>query len=72
MILTATATFDGTQDTVAVVWSTAFLTTPTVTAGISVSDGSMLDCDVVSVTTTGCTVAPTGRFIGTVELIAND
>jgi hypothetical protein len=71
-IVTATATFDGTQDTVAVTWSTPFVSTPGVTAGIGVRDGQTLDVDITSVTTTGCTVAPTSRFVGVVELIASD
>lgn len=71
-IVVATAAFTGAEDTVVVSWSTPFLSTPSVTAGISVSDGQTLDVDVISVTTTGCTVEPTARFVGNVELIASD
>jgi len=73
-IATATAVFDGTQDSVAVSWSTAFAAAPgTVTYGIGISDGGgVIDCDVTSVTSAGCTVEPTARFTGVVELIASD
>jgi hypothetical protein len=71
-IVVVTAAFDGTQDTVAVTWSTAFLTAPSVTAGISVADSQVLDVGLTSITTTGCTVEPTARFVGSVELIASD
>jgi hypothetical protein len=73
-IVVATATFDGTQDSVAVLWSSAFSAAPgTVTYGIGISDGGgVIDCDVTSVTATGCTVEPSARFTGVVELIASD
>lgn len=71
-LATATATFTGAEDTVAVVWSTALVTSPVVTYGITVTDGQTLDADVTSITTTGCTVEPTARFVGTVELIASE
>lgn len=72
MVLTATASFTGVEESVAVVWSTPFLVAPSVTHGVGVTDGQTVDADVISVTTTGCTVVPTGPFAGKVELIASD
>lgn len=71
-IVVATAAFTGAEDTVVVTWSTPFLAVPSAPAGVSVSDGQTLDVDLTSVTTTGCTVEPTARFVGNVELIASD
>jgi hypothetical protein len=71
-IQTAVATFTGAQDTISVVWPVPFASTPTVTAGIGVSDGQTLDVDVTGITTTGCTVEPTARFNGPVALIGSD
>jgi hypothetical protein len=70
---TATATFNGSQDSVAVVWSTAFISAPTlVTSGVVITDGSgPVMVDIISVTNTGCTVETSARFTGAVELIAN-
>lgn len=72
-LATATATFTGVQDTVAVVWSAAFIAAPTlVTSGVVITDGSgPVYVDIISVTNTGCTVETSGRFSGAVELIAN-
>lgn len=73
MIVVATAAFDGTQDTVVVTWSTAFVNTPTIaSAGIVITDGfGAPSVDIISVTNTGCTVETSGRFTGAVELIAS-
>lgn len=73
-IATATATFDGTQDSVAVVWPAPFANAPNVTFGVGVLDGSTVEVDVplASITTTGCTVETFARFAGKAELIASD
>lgn len=73
-IATATATFTGAEDSVAVSWSTPFSSTPTVRQdGVVISDGNgPVAVNIITVTTTGCTVETSGRFGGTVELIARD
>lgn len=71
-IATATATFTGSEDSVAVLWPTAFAVAPSVTAGVDVTDGATVEVDVVSITATGCTVEASARFTGVVELIASD
>lgn len=72
---TATATFTSSQDSVAVTWATAFTSPPTiVTAGIVVTDGQgpvSVTIPGASLTSTGCSVEPSGRFAGSVQLIAN-
>lgn len=72
-LATATATFTAVQDSVVVVWSTAFISAPTlVTSGVTVTDGSgPVQVDIISVTNTGCTVETSGRFAGSVNLIAS-
>jgi hypothetical protein len=73
-LATATAAFNSSQDSVAVVWSTAFISAPTlVTSGVVVTDGSgPVAVDIISVTNTGCTVETSARFTGAVELIASE
>lgn len=72
-IATATATFASAEDSVAVVWSTAFVGTPTVRQdGVVITDSlGPVVVNIISVTNTGCTVETSGRFAGTVELIAS-
>jgi hypothetical protein len=72
-IATATATFTGVEDSVAVVWSTAFVGAPTIKqSGVNIADGNgPVSVDLISVTNTGCTVETSGRFTGTVDLIAS-
>jgi hypothetical protein len=72
-LATATATFTSAEDSVAVSWSTAFVSAPTlVTAAVVVTDGfGAVAVDIISVTNTGCTVETSGRFTGAVELIAS-
>lgn len=72
-LATATATFTGVEDSIAVVWSTAFVGTPTVRQdGVNISDGlGGVAVNIISPTNLGCTVETTGRFTGTVELIAS-
>lgn len=72
-LATATATFNGSQDSVAVVWSTAFVSTPTVRQdGVVITDGlGPVAVNIISVTNLGCTVETSGRFTGAVELIAS-
>jgi hypothetical protein len=71
----AIATFNGTQDSVAVTWATAFASPPVlVTHGVLVSDGvGTVEVSIPSssLTATGCTVETTARFTGAVQLIAN-
>jgi hypothetical protein len=70
-VQTATATFDGTQDTITLAWPTPFDVAPTIGgAGIGVTDGSVLDVSITNVTPTGCDATPTGRFNGAVEVTA--
>lgn len=68
-IQAVTASFDGSQDTVTVTFSGIVTNPPTVTQGICVNDGQTVSADITSLTNAGCTVAPTARFNGTVELI---
>jgi len=72
-LATATATFTGAEDSVAVVWSTAFISTPSVRqTGVVITDGGgPVAIDIINPTNTGCTVETSGRFTGTVELIAS-
>lgn len=72
-IATATATFTGAEDSVAFIWSTAFINTPTlVTTGVVISDSlGPVVVNIVSVTNAGCTVETSARFTGAVELIAS-
>lgn len=74
-IQTAIATFTGAEDSVAVVWSSPFSSSPTlITAGVVISDtGGAVAVDIPSssVTGAGCTVETSGRFTGLVELIAS-
>lgn len=62
-----TATFDGTQDTIAVSWANLG-GTQLVFHGVSTTDGSSMGADLISVTTTGATVVPYARFSGKVVL----
>jgi hypothetical protein len=73
-LATATATFTASQDSVAVVWSTAFISAPTIASmGVIITDGNgPVGIDIISVTNTGCTVETTARFTGAVELIASE
>lgn len=71
----ATATFDGTQDTVAVVWNNAFAdTTYKIQVGpATITDGSgpvVADVDSTTKTISGITVRASARFTGTVDLLA--
>jgi hypothetical protein len=64
----ATATFNGTQDTVAVSW-TAPIGNFGITAGVTVTDSiGPVVITLESRTSTGCTVRTSARFTGTVEL----
>lgn len=74
-IATATATFNGTQDSVAVAYANITTPVPTVICGDAiVTDGS--PAPVISVqgapTNTGCTVATSSRFTGTVNVLVMD
>lgn len=62
-----TATFDGTQDTIAVSWSNLG-GTQYILHGVSTIDGSSMGADLISVTSTGATVVPFARFSGKVTL----
>lgn len=71
-IATATATFNGTQDSASVSWSLT-AAVPATSAGVCVSDGlGDVDVELTGVSSSGCTVLPTSRFTGTVEIIAMD
>lgn len=62
-----TATFNGTQDSIAVTWSDLG-GTQYITAGVE-TDGTVIEgVTLVSVTRTGATVTPYARFTGTVTV----
>jgi len=73
-IVAVTATFTGAEDSVAVTWTALNTATPAVTAGVCLPDTTLgvVDADVTSVSATGCTIVPSDRFVGTVEVIAMD
>lgn len=73
-IATTTATFTGSEDSVAVTWPTLGTATPAVSLGVCISDSPLgvVDADYTNLTASGCTVVPSERFTGTVEIIAVD
>lgn len=75
-IATATATFTGVEDSVAVTWSALNTATPAVSAGVCIGDAPLgpVDVDIpsASITASGCTVVPSARFVGIIEIIASD
>lgn len=69
-IQTATATFTGAEDSVAVTWPALGYTPAAISIGPCTSDSlGVVDAFASSVTSTGCTITPTARFTGTVEVI---
>ena len=71
-IQNVTATFNGTQDTVAASWS-ATSATQAVQCGVTVTDGAgPVVVWLTSRTTSGCTVNVSERFSGTVEITVED
>lgn len=76
-IISTTATFTGAEDSVAVSWTALGTSTPAVSLGVAVDTSQpgntgVVDADFTSLTSSGCTVVPSARFIGTVEVIAMD
>lgn len=75
-ITTATATFTGVEDVLDVTWPGITSNPPTVTAGICTSDGSVVALDpvdgITNLTNAGCTIMPTSRFVGVIELVIED
>lgn len=73
-IATVEGVFDATQDTLAVTWSGITTNPPAVTSGVGTGDGSVVVVNIVAGTlsNTGCTLEPTARFVGLVELVIED
>lgn len=74
-IATATASFNGTQDTVAVSYANITSNPPTVIPGTPVVTDSS-PTPLISIqgtpTNTGCTVATSSRFTGSVNILVMD
>jgi len=69
---TATATFTGAEDSVAVTW-TAMPGNFGISAGVQITDGSgPVAVSLSSVSSTGATVNTSARFTGTVSLMVWD
>lgn len=73
-IQTARAFFTGAEDSVAVTWPTLGTATPAVSMGVTTLDAPLgvISASYTTLTASGCTVVPTERFTGTVEVIAMD
>lgn len=73
-IIVATAALAGAEDSVAVTWAGITTNPPTVSTGVCTSDGGVATADIVpgTLTNTGCTIEPSSRFVGTVELVVSD
>lgn len=72
-VRTYTATFTGAEDTIAVSFAGDFSSAPKLIGGDPVpTDGAVVAITLDSVTSSGCNVNTSGRFSGTVTLIALD
>ena len=69
-IQAVTASFNGTQDSVAVTWPDLGVVPNSISVGVCTSDGGgAVDVLISALVSSGCTVTPTARFVGTVEII---